>query len=409
MADQPIRYPFERRCPLGQPSEYASLREAGRAARVTLWDGSTPWILTHYHDVKALLADNEHLTIEATAPGLPYHAEGRKLTVLNESRTLQSMDPPEHTRIRKMFGAMFTRPRLLALRADVERKADALVDAMLATGGTCDLVADYALPLTFGTLCDFMGLPEEDHAMLLAAQIGRSSANIDGSKGAESSLRLERYLADHLTRIRDEAGGGALSAAPDAVRQIYNEQIVPGHIGIDEAAVHLRMLILAGFDTTMNALSLGVLLLLRHRDQWDALVADPAIVPSAIEEILRYTSVAHFQGRRAAKADFEIAGVCIHAGEGVIASVPAANHDPAVFPEPDRFDVRRSFRNHIAFSFGDHQCLGQQLARMEMDVGLRVLLQRAPGLRLSASLEELQFSERDIQVYGVRRLPVSFD
>jgi cytochrome P450 len=168
----------------------------------------------------------------------------------------------------------------------------------------------------------------------------------------------------------------------------------------------LHLLVIGGFDTTANMIALGTILLLQNPSQMKDLREDPELIQGAVEEMLRYLSVAHHVAFRLAKADIEISDICIHAGDGVIAPVSAANHDPEVFPEPQAFDVRRDARDHVAFGFGVHQCLGQHLARLELQVVFTKLLRRFPTLRLEASPADLHF--KDSMIYGVERCPVSW-
>jgi cytochrome P450 len=168
----------------------------------------------------------------------------------------------------------------------------------------------------------------------------------------------------------------------------------------------LHLLLLGGFDTTANMISLGVLTFLEHPDQLADLKADPSLVPQAVEELLRYLTVAHHVAFRLATGELEAGGTCIHAGEGVIAPLAAANRDPEVFEDPDVFDIHRDARSHVAFGFGIHQCLGQPLARVELRVVFERFFQRFPTLRLAVPSEELRF--RNSMIYGVESLPVTW-
>ncbi|MGW4115399.1 cytochrome P450 [Actinosynnema sp. NPDC004786] len=176
----------------------------------------------------------------------------------------------------------------------------------------------------------------------------------------------------------------------------------------DEEAVGMTVLLLVGgHETTANSIALSVLALLRDRAGWEALVASPDLVEGAVEELLRYLSPVHHGVVRAVARDATVGGTAVGAGEGVIASLFAANRDPAAFPDPDRLDLRRDARAHVAFGSGVHQCVGQLLARLEMRVALRALVTELPDLRLAVPFEEVAF-RFDAPIYGLRALPVTW-
>lgn len=168
----------------------------------------------------------------------------------------------------------------------------------------------------------------------------------------------------------------------------------------------LHLLLVGGFDTTANMIALGVLTFLEHPDQIKLLVEEPDLVPKAVEELLRFLSVAHHVAFRQAAGDLEIAGTCIHAGDSVIAPVIAANHDPERFPDPGTFDITRDARGHLAFGYGVHQCLGQALARVELQAVFAKLFQRFPTMKLACSIDDLRF--KNALIYGIEELPVTW-
>jgi len=181
----------------------------------------------------------------------------------------------------------------------------------------------------------------------------------------------------------------------------------PGNLSREDFAEIGAMILRAGHDTTTNMIGLGTLILLNHPEQAAAVRDEPDLVPSAVEELLRYISPVQFSPRRVAMEDVAIGDVVIRRGDGVFALNPAANRDPDVFPDPDTFDVRRDASHHVAFGFGIHQCLGQILARMELQTVLPLLLQRLPNLRITANEGEIRFKD-DMQIYGVHNLPVAW-
>jgi cytochrome P450 len=190
----------------------------------------------------------------------------------------------------------------------------------------------------------------------------------------------------------------------DLISRMITNQVKVGNLGKDELLHILQLLLVGGFDTTANMIALGTLTLLNHPDQLALLRDDPSLVNSAVEELLRYLSVAHQVAFRLATDDIELGAQCIHAGEGVIAPIAAANRDPEVFADPDKFDITRDARRHVAFGFGLHQCLGQPLARIELQVVFSKLFVRFPHLRLARNADDLSF--RNSIIYGVAELPV---
>jgi cytochrome P450 len=211
---------------------------------------------------------------------------------------------------------------------------------------------------------------------------------------------------DVLDYFDDLIGERISGEGDDLVSRLIRDHLLTGDLTRLELQHMLHLLLVGGFDTTANMIALGTLTFLEHPDQRDAIVADPDLVPGAVEELLRYLSVAHHVGFRLAIDEVEVGGKCIHAGDGVIAPIMAANRDPRVFPDPDKFDVRRDARGHLAFGYGVHQCLGQALARVELQSVFAKLFQRFPNLELAVPMEELRF--KNALIYGVEELPVTW-
>jgi cytochrome P450 len=193
----------------------------------------------------------------------------------------------------------------------------------------------------------------------------------------------------------------------DLISRLVTSQVVPGHMTREEALATIELLLMGGHETTANMIALGTLSLLTHPEQKDALVADPSLVGNAVEEMLRYHTIVHYNGPRVAMEDVDVNGTLIRKGEGVLALITAANRDPASFADPDAFDIRREARHHVAFSFGIHQCLGQPLAPAELQIVFSTLFQRLPKLRLTVPVDEIKF-RYDAFVYGVDALPVTW-
>ncbi|MFI7130887.1 cytochrome P450 [Nonomuraea sp. NPDC050153] len=383
-------------CPFDPPPPLRTLQEQGPLAKVRLWDGSTPWLVSTYAEQRALLAD-PRVSADATRPGYPIQAP----RVGGGAISFIMMDDPEHARLRRMVQAQFTVRRVESMRPAVQKIVDELIDDLLAGPNPVDLVEAFALPVPSLVICELLGVPYSDHDFFQenSKTVIRRSATPE--ERAAASSRLFEYL--------DSLMGEKLAAPADDLLSKLAERVKAGEMTRQEAAQMGVLLLIAGHETTANMIALGTLALLRHPGQLALLRHndDPRLVASAVEELLRYLNITHSGRRRVALEDIEIAGQVIRAGEGMILANDIGNRDPAVFPDPDELDIRRDARRHVAFGFGVHQCLGQPLARMELQVAYSTLYRRVPSLRLAADLDQIPF-KHDGQVYGVYELPVAW-
>ncbi|MFE9442339.1 cytochrome P450 [Streptomyces sp. NPDC006602] len=383
-------------CPFDPPPNLRAQQDEGRLVRVRLWDGSTPWLVTRYEDQRALLLD-PRVSADITRPGYPLQAPSNGKN--NISFIL--MDDPEHARLRRMVTAPFAVKRVEALRPGVQKIVDDLIDDMLAVGGPVDLVQAFALPVPSLVICRLLGVPYEDHDFFQE----NSKILITREAAIEDRMAAHGKLLGYL----DELMGEKLAHPGDDLLSGLVERVESGELSRQDVAQIGVLLLLAGHETTANMIALGTLALLEHPDQFALLrdTEDPKLVASAVEELLRYLSIVHGGRRRAVLEDIEIAGQVIRAGEGVIMPNDIANRDPDAFADPDRLDITRDARRHVAFGFGVHQCLGQPLARMELQVVYSTLYRRIPTLRLAAEVDGLPF-KHDGSVYGVYELPVTW-
>jgi cytochrome P450 len=321
-------------------------------------------------------------------------------TGVAEPPSMLVVDPPDHTRFRRLVSRAFTPRATAAFEPVVQRTADALLDALELRGGTVDLVDTYAAQLPVLVIADLLGVPagrREDFLRWGAAAAATLDPGLPFGRyvAAERALRaMHAFLREHFERLRREP-------ADDLVSRLVG---LPDDEALTERELHATVMLLlgAGFETTVNLLGNGVVLLDTHRDQWDSLIAEPEGWDGAVEEILRFDSPVQLTGRTA-KADVSVAGRDVRTGTRVTVLLGAANRDPEVFADPTRFDVTRAnARDHLAFSAGIHYCVGAGLARLEGVVGLRALAERFPGLRVSGRPER-----RDLQTLrGFERLPV---
>ncbi|MEU3186009.1 cytochrome P450 [Streptomyces sp. NPDC006923] len=382
-------------CPFDPPPALREQQKAGPLTRVRLWDGSTPWLVTRYADQRALMAD-PRVSADITRPGYPSPAASR-----SNSIGFILMDDPEHARLRRMVTAPFTIKRVEALRPRVQRIVDDLIDGMLAGSGPVDLVEEFALPVPSLVICELLGVPYADHEFF--QDNSKKIINRDATteeRGAAHG-RLLDYLDALVAQKRARPADDLLSRLAERVTAGELSQVEAARIGV--------LLLIAGHETTANMIALGTLALFQHPEELAALreTEDPKLVAGAVEELLRYLHITHSGRRRVALEDIEVAGQVIRAGEGLVIPNDIGNRDPDAFPDPDRLDLHRDARHHVAFGFGVHQCLGQPLARMELQVVYATLYRRVPTLRLAAALEDIPF-KHDGSVYGVYELPVTW-
>jgi cytochrome P450 len=392
------RFPFRRADPRQPPAEYARARASQPIYPVMLWDGRRAWLLTRYEDLRAVVAD-PRFSGEFANPGFPAVTAARVIVDKHE-RAFVGMDNPRHDHYRRMFTREFSARRMMALRPKIAAIANRLIDDLVAGPQPADLVASIAVPFPSLVMCDLVGSPYEDHTFIMECAAARHGLTQTPEQAERKARELANYFLE-LIRRKEQA------PADDFVTRILDEQVRPGHLSREDFAEIGAMILRAGHDTTTNMIGCGTLLLLEHPQQAAAMRDDPEAVPGAVEELLRYVSPVQFAPRRVALEDVAIGGVVIRKGEGVFALNPAANRDPAVFEDPDRLDVRRDASHHVAFGFGIHQCLGQMLARVELQVVLPLLLQRLPNLRVAAKEGEIRFKD-DMQIYGVHNLPVAW-
>jgi len=392
-------FPFPRDAgPLHPPSLYARLREATPISRVRLWDGSSAWVVTRWEDVRTVLG-SPHFSVDPQRDGYPSVSEARAAQVRSRKAFI-NMDDPDHARFRRMLTKDFMQKRMLELRPLVESLVQDLYRQMEADTPPADFVQAVSTPLPSMVISLLLGVPFEDHKELSRLSSTRNDHTVDAQTVQAAAQGMETYLDDVIRRKERDAVD-----SNDMLDRLVIDQIRPGNLTRAEAVRIASLLYSAGHGTTSSQIALGTLSFLRAPEQRAALVADPALLPAAVEEMLRFHSIAHFNSSRVATADVEIAGQLIRAGEGVYALVGAANRDPAVFPEPDRFDIQRERQPHMAFAYGIHQCLGQPLARLELNTVFSTLFQRFPRLELAVPFEELEFVATS-QVYSVVSLPV---
>jgi cytochrome P450 len=371
---------------------FARLRESRPVAPVRMPAYGRAWIVTRYEDVRAVLADPRMAKDVRRWPGggrtRPSEATGVNDHMLHR-------DPPDHTRLRRLVQKPFA-ARRAALRPRAEEIAAGLLDDMTVSGGVIDLLGRYARPLPIAVICELLGVPAADREWM------RVTVHAYDEPGEHA--RVERALAAYFTELiaarRAEPGDDLVSALILA----RDDEAAGGLTGAELLAT-VYLLVMAGFDTTVNLIASGSLALLTHPGEMARLRADPSLLPAAVEELLRFTSPVNHANDRFTTEEVTVGGVVIPAGEWVFPAIAAADWDPARFPGPDRLDLGRDTSGHLAFGHGIHHCLGAPLARMEAEVALGALLARCPGLSLAVAPAELRWRPVSL-MNGLESLPV---
>jgi cytochrome P450 len=395
-------YPMPRSagCPLAPAPVALALNAIKPLSRVRIWDGSTPWLITGYDAIRALFTDSR-ASVDDRKPGYPHWNEGMLATVDKRPRSVFTADAEEHTRFRRMLSKPFTFKRVEGLRPAVQKIADDHIDAILAGPQPADLVDALALPVPSLVISQLLGVPYSD-AEFFQEQAHRGMGRYaSAEESAEGAVALARYIAKMVRAKADDPSEDLVS---DLAERVNAEEL-----SAREAAQLATGVLIAGHETTANMISLAIVALLEHPDQLVLLrdTDDPLVIATAIEELMRYLSIIQTGQRRVAVEDIEIGGEVIRAGEGIILDVPPANWDSRRYPDPDRLDLQRQDNPHVGFGYGRHQCVGQQLARMELQIVLHTLVRRIPTLRLAVPVQQLPF-KHDALAYGLYELPVTW-
>ncbi len=388
--------PWARTDKFDPPSIFDELREERPLARMVYPDGHVGWIVSSYELVREVLSDSRfshscevgHFPVTHQGQVLPTHPLIPGMFI--------HMDPPEHTRYRKLLTGEFTVRRTSRLTSHIEAVAAEQIEVMRAHGGPADLVKTFAKPLVLRVLSEMVGLPYTERDRYLHAVTLLHDAEADAAEAAAAYVEAQAFFDEVIERRRKQPEDDLISAL------VADEELTS-----EELRNIVTLLLFAGYETTESALAVGVFALLHHADQLAALRADPAKLDATIEELLRYLTVNQYHTYRTALEDIKLDGEVIRKGDSVTVSMPAANRDPAKFECPAKLDIERDTSGHVAFGFGVHQCLGQNLARIELRVGLSALLQAFPGLRLAVEADEVPLRLKG-SVFAVKNLPVSW-
>jgi cytochrome P450 len=384
---------------------FAQVQADGPVHEVTLADGHRAWLIVRHEEAKAALnhaamSKDMHAALArdgaVVAEGLPGPAFARHML---------SVDPPDHTRLRRLASAAFSRPRITALRPRIQAIVDALLDNLDAAGddGAVDLVKGFAFPLPFTVISELLGVQEPDRDELgswFITLLTPSSAPEPPAEAVAASANIVQYLTELLARKRADPG-------EDLVTDLVHAADQDGALSEQEMLSTIFQLVVAGHDTTTSLIGNGTVALLLHPQQRDALVADPALVPHAIEEFMRWDAPVPHSTFRYTTQDVTLGETLIPAFSQVIISLAAANRDPARYGNPEAFDITRTDTSHLAFGHGIHHCLGARLARLEGTIALTALHGRFPAMRLAVPRSALRWSHGDgLVLRGLSELPV---
>lgn len=378
----------------------AEMARGGTLHHLVLPTTVPAWVITGHAEARAALADPR--LVKGGPRNAPYVDELEPETAAGLNHHMLSADPPTHTRLRKLVSMAFTRHQVERLTPDIEALCARLLDdveARLAATGEADLVAAFAYPLPMTVICDLLGIPASartDVREWIGPLLAGGVATFEAYAGA--ARRMLTFLRDLIAEKRREPADDLLTALIEA--RDGDDRLTE-----DELTSMVQLLFIAGNDTTVSLIANGTLALLTHPAELAAVRADPSRWPSAIEELLRFDSPAQVPLPVTTAEPVEIAGQTIPAGQVVIVSLLAANRDPGRFPEPDRLDLSRDARAHLAFGHGIHHCVGAPLARLEGRIALRALFDRFPNLALAAAPESLE-REPALLFNKLKSLPV---
>ncbi|OQZ91060.1 cytochrome [Mycobacterium alsense] len=394
-ADLPM-LPIERdsRCPLAPPAEFTEWR-ARPGLRRAMFGGNPIWVVSRYHDIRAALLD-PRLSAKTIPDSIMPTDDDNKVPVM-----FARADDPEHHRLRRMLTTNFTFRRCESMRPQIQEMVDHYLGEMVATGAPADLVREFALPVPSLVIALLLGVPPEDLALFQHyTTVGLDPKCADEERG-RAFAAMYAYIEELILRKEREPGD-------DLISRLLTEYVATGKLDHATTAMNSVIMMQAGHETTANMIGLGTVALLDHPDVFERLgrTDDPAVIANVVEELMRYLSIVHSQVDRVATEDLTIGGQRIRAGEFVIMNLPAGNWDAEFVDDPETFDPDRNPRGHLGFGYGVHQCIGANLARVEMQVAFATLARRLPGLKLAVPLDELQFKRANI--YGLKELPVSW-
>jgi cytochrome P450 len=368
-SDLPV-FPFDTPPELDADPQYAQLRRQDPVPRVRLAPGGEAYLVTRYDDVRRVFADRVFSRAEAVKPDVAVLRPARQNPYL-----IVSMDPPEHTRVRKLLARAFTMRGVERMRPRIREFADELIDGMLAQGPPADFVAAFAAPLPAMVISELVGAPSADYGRL------RDWMDASLSITARTPQQLQAAGEQMLAYLGQLVAAKRADPADDLLTALIEARDEGDRLSEPELLFTTYIVLIAGYETTAGLLANSILTLHRHPDQLALLRERPELIPGAVEELLRYVPIAKASLERVATEDVELGGVRVAAGSTLIPLQYSANRDETLAADPDRFDVTRKPVPHVAFGHGVHHCIGAALARLELQTAYAALLCRLPELR----------------------------
>jgi cytochrome P450 len=390
-----IPAPRAAQCPLHPPPEFAKWRDEPGLQRV-MYHGEPTWLVSRYQDIRAALVD-PRLSAE-TFPEMLKPGSTDDSTPIMFARA----DDPEHNRIRRMMTSDFTFRRCEAMRPQIQTLVDGFIDDMITKGPPADLVHDFGLPVPSLVIALLLGVPPEDLPPFQQHTSAGLMADATDEEKAQAFGAMYGLIEQLVDKKQRDPGD-------DMISRLVVDQLETGQINRGTVVMSGLTMLVAGHETTANMISLGTIALLEHPEVFKRLgqTEDSAEVAKIVEEMMRYLTIVHCQVDRVATEDFELGGQQIRAGDHVLMNLPAGNWDSEFTDNPEIFDVERNTRGHVGFGYGVHQCIGANLARVEMQVAFSTLARRLPTLRLAVPPSELKFKGTS-DIYGMVELPVSW-
>jgi cytochrome P450 len=382
-------------CPLRPPAEFTQWRDEPGLRRA-IYQNRPTWVVSRYEDIRAALID-PRLSAQTIPPEmLPKDSQN------NTPVMFARVDDPEHHRIRRMLTRDFTFRRVDGMRPQIQEIVDSYLDAMIETGPPADLVRAFALPVPSLVIAHLLGVPEDDLQLFHHhTTVGLDVRTSDEEK-AQAFGEMFAYIAELVERKEHEPGDDLLS-------RLVSGHVVNGDISRETATVTGAIMMQAGHETTANMIALVTVALMEHREMFERLgrTDDPTVTANIVEEMMRYLAIVHSQVDRIATEDLILGGQQIRAGDWLVMNLPAGNWDPNFVDNPDVLDGDRNARGHLGFGYGVHQCIGANLARVEMQIAFATLARRIPGLHLAVGTGELRF-KGESGIYGMKELPVTW-
>lgn len=396
MTEQVLVFPLPRPDAYTPPPQYRPA-DGSELHRCSLAYGGEVWLVAGLRAAREILADTDSFSSDSTRPDFPAYPLASKRNIPGH---FLSMDPPEHTRLRRLVADEFSAGQVKRMRPSIAATVSRLVDALVSQASPADLVETVALPLPGITASQMLGTPLEDRDFFLGCVRRMQVHDATTAQRVAAAGRLNQYLEQLITAKLRDPGADLLSRLARALDE--------GEVGLAEVVGMANLIVVAGLETTAGLISLAVLSLVTN-DEQAALVrsAPQRWAGPAIGETLRYWTVVQHGVARVATRDIEVAGCRIRKGDGLVVSLPTVNRDSTVYPEPDRFDITRDVHGQLAFGHGAHRCLGSFVAQAQAELAVAELLGRLPSLRLGVPAAELSFLD-DMLIYGLRALPVAW-